>query len=172
MSPTIYIKGRRLGYLVPRYIIPLFIARTPGLEERIKEQSNILRTLWPIRFAGKTHVGKTYDAAIPGSRLPGTKEKKKATPIQRPYSNQITQSRSPREDRSRSGSLPIVDRHGVTGRRCGLVRHCASLSAIPRSRPLSCLVPRLARSLALLRGPARPPCLAFVLGVFPGIPPT
>ena len=77
-----------------------------------KNNSNIiLRTLWPIGFVGKTPVGKTYDAAIPGSRLPGTKEKKEVTPAQRPFSNLTSQSRSPREYRFSFwllANLPIV----------------------------------------------------------------
>jgi hypothetical protein len=43
-----------------------------GKHRRTKACADPPYIAWPIGLAGKTHVGKTYDAAIPGSRLPYT----------------------------------------------------------------------------------------------------
>ena len=72
-------------------------------------------------------MGKTYDAAIPGSRLPGTKEKV-ADPAARNPPQQ------PSLEVQKMTDLVLAPRQsadrGVIVRRCGLGHHCASSDAI------------------------------------------
>ena len=66
------LRYRGLAALIPiaaLHYLPLY-AGTPGPEKEINKTKQDPPKTWPIGLAGKTPVGKTCDAGIPGSRLP------------------------------------------------------------------------------------------------------